>query len=204
MNKFFKIAACALSLLFAGISANVNAQNDELLTMDKSIRQMMDFYDADTIMVVLPDNYKISSEDEAEIKSFVFWKRKPAYIFRNESSLKPSDMKRHLHFFGPCYKFKNKELIDVPFTLEANGFSYMDEMYSKPEHAFYYMHSNGKRLYTCRNGENQPLTYIRRMAGAYQLYVFNGNDLLVPALPLEIEQRISSRVWFRAGQLAAK
>jgi len=41
------------------------------------------------------------------------------------------------------------------------------------------------------------------MAGAYQLYIFSGNKMVLPVVPEEMEQRIASRVWFHIGRMSS-
>jgi hypothetical protein len=193
--------------LFCGImimlATNVKANPDSLTTMDKNLAQMIRFYATDTIVVVLPDEYSINKSDETEIVNFVFWKQKPAYVFKYESDLTPSDFKKHLHFFGPCFRFGNSVTSEMPFTIGAHGFSFNGIAYQQPDDAFYYMSSSGNLLFTCRNGENFPLSYARCMAGAYQLYIFSGNKMVLPDVPEEMEQRIASRVWFHIGRMTS-
>ena len=57
----------------------------------------------------------------------------------------------------------------------------MGRKFDQPQDAFYYMHPSGQRIYTCRNGEEHPLVYIGFLAGAYQLYVFHGNEIVYSA-----------------------
>ncbi|KAF0204445.1 MAG: hypothetical protein FD170_350 [Bacteroidetes bacterium] len=191
---------CGMMMMLA---ANVKANPDGLTAMDKNIQQMISFYAADTIIVVLPDGYSIIKSDEDEIRNFVFWKQKPAYIFKQESELTPSDLQKHLHFFGPCFGFTNSFDSEIPFAINAHGFSFNGTDYQNPEDAFYFMNTAGNRLYTCRNGENFPLSYARCMAGAYQLYIFSGSKMVLPDVPEEMEQRIASRVWFHIGRMTS-
>jgi hypothetical protein len=185
------------------LATNVKANPDSLTTMDKNLAQMIRFYATDTIVVVLPDGYSINKSDEREIMNFVFWKQTPAYVFKHESDLTSSDFKKHLHFFGPCFRFSWSVASEIPFSIDDQGFSFNGIAYQQPDDAFYYMSSSGKRLYTCRNGENFPLLYVRYMAGAYQRYIFSGNKMVLPAVPQEMEQRIASRVWFHIGRMTS-
>jgi len=195
----------AISLLFSimMLAANVTASPDSLATMDKNLAQMIAFYSTDTIIVVLPDDYSIHERDEAEIRNFVFWKQKPAYVFKQESDLTSSDFHKHLHFFGPCFRFTCSVASEIPFAIDSRGFSFNGIAYQQPDDAFYYMSSMGNRLFTCRNGENIPLSYVRHMAGAYQRYIFRGNTMVLPVMPEEAAQRIASRVWFHIGRMTA-
>ncbi|NTW23834.1 MAG: hypothetical protein HGA37_03965 [Lentimicrobium sp.] len=199
----FKTIAISLLCSTMMLAANALSNPDSLTTMDKNIAQMTGFYATDTIIVVLPDDYSINARDEAEIRNFVFWKQKPVYVFKNESDLTPSDFHKHLQFFGPCFRFTYPLASEIPFTIDALGFSFNGIAYQQPDDAFYYMNSSGNRLFTCRNGENIPLLYVRHMAGAYQRYIFSGNSVVLPVVPEEAVQRIASRVWFNIGRMAA-
>ncbi|GAP42032.1 hypothetical protein TBC1_11160 [Lentimicrobium saccharophilum] len=191
-------------LLLLSLSSKATNNPDGFVTMDKNIRQMISFYDSDTIILVIPDHYRISENDMNEIRNFVFWKQKPEYIVKCESELNDSDLRFNLHFFGPCCRFSGAHFSGTPFAVSEKGFTFGGTGFTQPEDAFYFMNSSGNRLYTCRNGENTPLSYTRYMAGAYQLYIFSGERIVVPALPQETEHRIASMVWFHTGRIASQ
>jgi len=199
----FKTTAITFFCGMMMLAANVNANPDGFTSMDKNLQQMISFYSADTIVVVLPDGYSLNTRDEEEIRNFVFWKHKPAYVFKCESELTPADLKKNLQFFGPCTIFTRSFASETPFTIDDQGFSFDGDKYHNPEDAFYFMSNSGKRLYTCGNGDNAPLTYTKFMAGAYQLYIFSGNKMVLPVVPEEMEQRIASRVWFHIGRMSS-
>ncbi|MHC1777232.1 MAG: hypothetical protein AB9834_17655 [Lentimicrobium sp.] len=199
----FKTTAISLLFSMMMLAANATANPDSLTSMDKNLIQMIGFYSTDTIIVVLPDDYSINERDAAEIVNFVFWKQKPAYVFKQESGLTPSDYHKHLQFFGPCFRFSCSVASEIPFTIDSLGFSFNGIAYHQPDDAFYYMSSSDNRLFTCRNGENIPLSYVRHMAGAYQRYIFRGNTMVLPVMPEEAAQRIASRVWFHIGRMTA-
>ncbi|MDY0103423.1 MAG: hypothetical protein RBS07_10830 [Lentimicrobium sp.] len=146
--------------------------------MDDSLKAMLHFYDADTILVILPDNYTIHQKDAHAIETFVFWKNKPTYTYKHESELNAADTLKRLQFFGPAFKFSPKTFSDIPFQISENGFAFNGQPFNHPNDALYYMHPSGKRIYTCRNGQEHPLVYIGFLAGAYQLYVFHGNEII--------------------------
>jgi hypothetical protein len=199
----FRTTAISLFCGMMMLAANVNANPDGFTSMDKNLQQMISFYSADTIVVVLPDGYSLNTRDEEEIRNFVFWKHKPAYVFKCESELTPADLKKNLQFFGPCTRFTRSFASETPFTIDDQGFSFDGDNYHNPEDAFYFMSNSGNRLYTCGNGDNAPLTYTKFMAGAYQLYIFSGNKMVLPVVPEEMEQRIASRVWFHIGRMSS-
>lgn len=176
LKNILPIASILFMLLFLNPAASSQVQG--FVPMDDSLKTMLHFYDEDTILVVLPDNYTIRENDAQAIEDFVFWKDKPTYIYKHESGLISSDTSKRLQFFGPLYKFSKRILSDIPFGMEANGFSFLGRKFDQPQDAFYYMHPSGKRIYTCRNGEEHPLVYIGFLAGAYQLYVFQGNEII--------------------------
>lgn len=154
------------------------AQVAGFVPMDDSLKAMLHFYDADTILVVVPDNYTIQDNDAHTIENFVFWKDKPTYAYKHESELQAMDTLKRIQFFGPAFKFSPKTFSDIPFQIIEDSFEFLGRKFTRPQDAFYYMHPSGKQIYTCRNGEDHPLVYIGFLAGAYQLYVFHGNEII--------------------------
>jgi len=180
-----------LTLILTGLNITLNAQVKGFVAMDDSVKAMFEFYKVDTILVVLPDAYTISKNNAEAVENFVFWKNKPVYQYKHESALQPNDFEKNLQFFGPVFKFRNKSLLDIPFGIEAQGFSYKGRSFQKPEDAFYYMHPSLRKMYTCQNGDEHPLAYLGFLAGAYQLYIWNGNEIVYSGFetsPTSVEQ----------------
>lgn len=146
--------------------------------MDESMQQLLHFYQADTIIVVVPNGYEVKESDQKLIESFAFWMESLTYIYKQESVLETADLEKHLQYFGPVFLFETDILTETPFKVEKNGFSYRGRKFKNPDDSFYYMNSAATRIYTCRNGEDHPLVYIEYLAGGvYPLYVFSGNSI---------------------------
>lgn len=173
MNKIFIISVLLLHMAYT-----VWSQPSGFIAMDDSVKLMVRFYETDTIVVVSPDGYIIRPEDSTAIRGFVFWKEKPVYVFRQESKLKKADYEQHLQYFGSCFRFSTAAMDGLPFGIERNGFSFNGRQFGNSNDAFYYINNQATRIYTCRNGEEHPLAYIGFMAGAYQFYVFTGNQII--------------------------
>ena len=165
-------------IMLCSLSLPASTQVPGFVPMDDSLKAMLHFYDADTILVVLPDDYMIKESDTHALENFVFWKDKPIYTYKHESELQTMDTLKRIQFFGPASEFSPKTFADVPFQIVEDGFEFKGQIFTQPQDAFYYMHPSGKRIYTCRNGEDHPLVYIGFLAGAYQLYVFHGNEII--------------------------
>lgn len=178
MNLSMKLFYHGILLLILAFSKPITAQLPVFVPMDDSVKLMVRFYETDSVVVVLPDGYKVNPEDSTAICNFVFWKEKPVYLFMHESSLTPGDYSKHLKFFGPCYKFSGTRMKETPFQIEKTGFSISGRHFNGNNDAFYYINSEANRVYACRNGENQPLAYLGYMAGPYQFYVFSGNNIV--------------------------
>jgi len=179
MDKVFNsVLVKVLLLLQMSISVNAWSQPAGFVAMDDSVKLMVRFYETDTIVVVLPDGYNIKPEDSIAVSGFVFWKEKPVYVFIQESLLTASDYEKHLQYFGPCFRFSTAAMDGLPFGIVQNGFSFNGRQFGHPNDAFYHINNQATRIYTCRNGEKHPLAYIGFMAGAYQFYVFSGNQII--------------------------
>lgn len=173
-----KLFSLGILLFVLAFSKPSTAQLPVFVPMDDSVKLMVRFYETDSVIVVLPDGYKVKPEDSTAICNFVFWKEKPVYVFRHESSLTPDEYSKHLKFFGPCYKFSGNRMKETLFQIEKTGFSFNGRHFNGNNDAFYYINSEANRVYACRNGENQPLAYLGYMAGPYQFYVFSGNNIV--------------------------
>lgn len=179
MKRILKsVFITVLVLLQISCSVKSWSQPAGFVAMDDSVKLMVRFYETDTIVVVLPDGFSIKTEDSVAVCGFVFWKEKPVYVFRQESSLKKADYEKHLQYFGPCFRFSKEAVDGLPFGIERNGFSFNGRQFGHTNDAFYYINNQASRIYTCRNGEDHPLAYIGFMAGAYQFYVFSGNQII--------------------------
>ncbi len=178
MKPLTILQGCTIIFMLCIIIPPAGAQVPGFIPMDDSLKAMLHFYDADTILVVLPDDYMIKESDTHALENFVFWKDKPIYTYKHESELQTMDTLKRIQFFGPAYKFSPKTFSDIPFQIIEDGFEFKGRRFCKAQDAFYYMHPSGKRIYTCRNGEDHPLVYIGFLAGAYQLYVFHGNEII--------------------------
>jgi hypothetical protein len=179
MRRIFNsVFITVLLLLQISFTLKSWSQPAGFIAMDDSVKLMFRFYETDTIIVVLPEGYSIKPEDSVAVCGFVFWKDKPAYVFRNESLLKKADYEKHLQYFGPCFRFSKAAMDGLPLGIERNGFSFNGRQFGHPDDAFYHINNQATRIYTCRNGEEHPLAYIGFMAGAYQFYVFSGNQII--------------------------
>jgi hypothetical protein len=179
MRRIFKsVFITVLLLLQISFTVKSWSQPTGFIAMDDSVKLMVRFYETDTIIVVLPDGYNIKQEDSSAVCGFVFWKEKPVYVFRHESLLKKADYEKHLQYFGPCFLFSKAAMDGLPFGIEHNGFSFAGRQFEHPDDAFYHINKQATRIYTCRNGDEHSLAYIGFMAGAYQFYVFSGNQII--------------------------
>lgn len=157
-----------------------SAQVVEFVAMDESMRQLLSFYNTDTIIVVLPNGYEVKQNDMNSLENFAFWRENLVYIYKQESALHAMDLVKHLQLFGPAFLFENEIFTGSPFDTLQNGFSYKGRKFIKPKDSFYYMNNDATRIYTCRNSDDMPLVYNEHLAGGvYQLYVFNGSNIIL-------------------------
>jgi hypothetical protein len=166
-------------ILLLFLVSPLNAQVPEFVSMDGSMQQLLNFYQTDTILVVIPNGCEMQEDDKETIEKFAFWMNDLKYIYILEADLHTNHKTKHLQFFGPAYLFETACLAEIPFKVENKGFSYQGRKFLKPEDSFYYMNNEATRIYTCTNGDSQPPVYIEYLAGGvYQLYVFNGSNIV--------------------------
>ncbi len=170
-------AILLLLILFPEMS---RGQKEQFIPGDESFSLTLAFHRCDTVTVVIPDSYKLTSADRNDIENYVFWgqhQAKPVYIYKKEADLKPSDFSKHIQLYGPFAAFHTPLLLRVPVQQTEAGFRIGNELFEQPDDAFFYLSSDSCRLYTCRNSTAIPNHYVRFGAGNYQLFVFRGNEL---------------------------
>ncbi|MEZ5072695.1 MAG: hypothetical protein R2751_17480 [Bacteroidales bacterium] len=147
--------------------------------MDETMARMIDFYRTDTLVVVLPDGYALSRDERNTLEGFVFWEEGPVHVYVPESELDTADTARHPSFSDPSKVCRSRRLGD-PFPAHGTGISIPGQNLRRKRGRFYRMGVEGTRIYTCHNGDRASLTYVSFLAGgAYPLYVFQGNELLL-------------------------
>jgi hypothetical protein len=166
-----------LSLLILICSmTRINAQSPYFYPMDENFELIQDFYKTDTILVVFPDSEPMSFKDKQDVENFIFWGKKPDFIFKKESDLVPKDLEKHLQIYGAIFKFKNS-YSKLPIRVSGEYFSYKTESFHKSNDAFYYLTDNAKVLYTCRNKQSTLNPFLIYGIGAYQFYLFSNNEI---------------------------
>ncbi len=107
-----KIRTLAIVLSIAAIIffSRAAAQESQFVPMDDYYSLMVKFHSVDTVLVVFPSGNLITKADSAFITGFVFWGKQPHYLFKEEHSLKSSDYKMNIQFFGAYYLFSNKQI----------------------------------------------------------------------------------------------
>lgn len=175
-----KISNCILQVILLSCLFDLSmAQFPGFVAMDESMQQLIHFYQADTILVITPNDFEMRQEDKASLEKFAFWMPDLKYMYIRESELTFSNEEKHLQFFGPAYLFETGCLSDIPFQVEEKGFSYQGRKFLKPGDSFYYMNNEATRIYTCSNCSSAPPVYTEYLAGGvYQLYVFSESHLI--------------------------
>lgn len=177
-----KVILTAITLLFISLLSKAQSETYSLkhfVPMDDSMKQMIAFYAADTILVISPDTYLLTNEDKKIIESFVFWKQPPIHVYKTASELFPEDSLYHRQYVGPLYMFQPDVLPNLPVNILPVGFSYCGHSFTDPRDALYYMHPSGKMIFTNNNSPQAGFPYVSYLAGgAYPFYVFNGNQIV--------------------------
>ncbi len=141
----------------------------------------MEFFKTDTVVVVTPDNFRLTDSNKMEIecyKNFSGQACKPAYKFLKESDLKPSDYYKHILLYGSFRDFTNKNFLNIPVKKTLFGFKFKDTTFSGPNDAFYYINTVASRMYICKNSQQSSINIFSMGIGAYPLHVFRGNEVV--------------------------
>lgn len=154
------------------------AQIPGFVPMDETMQSLIDFYNTDTIFVIVPDDLELSREIRQSVENFSFWRKDQVYEWIHESDFRDVKPDRHLQFYGPLNQFKGNILASTPFMIIEGGFSIQGRKFTHPEDSFYYMEPSSSRIYTISNQVAGVHPYTGYLAGgAYTLYVFSGNQL---------------------------
>ena len=154
------------------------AQIPGFVPMDETMQLLIDFYNTDTIIVIVPDDLKMSRDIRQSVENFSFWRKDLVYEWVHESNFRDLKPDRHLQFYGPLNQFKDNILASTPFTIAERGFSTQGKKFMQPEDSFYYMDTSSIRIYTISNQAAGVHPYTGYLAGgAYNLYVFSRNQL---------------------------
>jgi hypothetical protein len=158
----------------------VYAQIPGYVQGDENYTLTLAFHKVDTLLVVVPHNYKITEQEKTDIENYVFWdqyQKKPVYIYKTELELIQGDELRHLQFYGPFNEFQLAEIQNIPIKQVVGGFLFNNELFTKPTDSFFYLNDEATRLYTCRNSTQEFHQYTNYAAGYFSLYIFRGNDV---------------------------
>lgn len=159
---------------------STHAQIPGYIQGDEDYTLTLAFHKADTVLVVVPHNYHITKQEKTDIENYVFWEqyqKKPIYLYKTEAEFKPDDAARNLQFYGPFFDFELAEIQNIPFKQIEDGFLFNNEIFNKPEDAFFYINDEATRLYTCRNSTQVWHQYTNYAAGYFQLYIFRGIEV---------------------------
>lgn len=153
------------------------SQNFKFVKTDETFQLAQKFANADTIIIVIPDMPVIDSSDLKLINEWNLWGNKA--IYKKESKLKRDDFQSHIHFLGPINQFKTIEPNQIPIKMDKLGFSFHSKSFSQINDAFYYISDDATRFYTLGNSYYATDQLKRHILGAYQLYIFRDNEMLL-------------------------
>lgn len=177
MKKLTKIWLIGISMF---LTCSLQAQIPDYIEGDENYTLTLAFHKVDTLIVVVPHNYKITDQEKTDIENYVFWEqyqKKPFYTYKTEMELTQKDQSGNLQFYGPFSDFQLAEIQNIPIKQVTEGFIFNNEVFSKPTDAFFYINDEANRLYTCRNSIQVFHQYANLAAGYFQLYIFRGTEL---------------------------
>jgi len=159
---------------------SLQAQIPGYVQGDENYTKTLAFHKVDTLLVVVPQKYKITDQEKTDIENYVFWdqyQKKPFYTYKTEIELTQKDHSGNLQFYGPFCDFQLAEIQNIPIKQVIDGFMFNNEVFSQPTDAFFYMNDEATRLYTCRNSTQVRHQYSNFAAGYFPLYIFRGSEL---------------------------
>lgn len=186
MKTHFAFAlATAITILFLISFQTSFASNQNCHASQHSLATK--FFGTDTILVVLPNSFTLTESDKNNIESHTMLaenQEKPTYIYKHESGVNASDVKKHILLYGSFHCFERKDLLRIPVKKHKNGFRFNNTVYNQPIDAFFYVNQRATRMYICKNSEKAGHEFFSVGAGAYPLHIFRGTEVLVTGVYL--------------------
>ncbi len=162
------------------ISFAAVSQSGKFAPLDENFSRGLEFHKTDTILVVYPDSYILSSSDSIFIEAYPFWGDflpTPVYTYKCESELDPSDEEKKRQYYGPFFLFSEKAITDIPIKKCDQGFSAIGQEFTNPQDALVYYTDDAKRFFVCKNnGAWFPLRTLP--VGFYPFNILRGNEFL--------------------------
>lgn len=141
------------------------------------------FFNADTIVVVSPEQCQPTLTDRADLEKVVFWEApqsRPVYVYKSESDLTRKDKKRHLLFIGCLHQFQRREFFgNIPVSKDADGFRVDNSYFTRPSDSFFYVNAKANRMYLCKNSPASRHAFFSIGGTPYPLHVFSNNRLVL-------------------------
>jgi hypothetical protein len=179
-NKLVK-TVLAVALFFMVQSVTFAAGRSNRVSENENI-PVVNFFSADTILVVVPANGCMSTEETALIENTVFWHinhYRPVYVYKKESELTKTDKKKHILFYGCFSDFNSREFIQLPVHKIKNGFRVNKKRYDKAEDSFFFVNNQATRMYLCKNSPTASHQFFAIGGTPYPLHVFSDNQLVL-------------------------
>jgi hypothetical protein len=173
-TSILKSIVLALIML---VTYNVTeAANAKSSTVTNKRVPVIEFFSADTIVVVSPDNCSLCSDAQADIENAVFWQLnhyRPVYVYKTESQLTRMDQKQHLLFYGCLHQFNRKEFFNIPVRKTARGFQFKGNAFESETDEFFYINKSANRMYLCGNSPQQVHSFFSKGGTSYPLHIFS-------------------------------
>lgn len=140
------------------------------------------FFNADTIVVVSPENCAPTATDKDDLESVVFWDtdhRRPVYVYKSEFELTRKDKKHHMLFIGCLNQFQRRENFNIPISRAGKGFRIDNRQFDRPSDAFFYINPKADRMYLCKNTPDARHRFFEIGGTPFPLHVFSDNRLVL-------------------------
>jgi hypothetical protein len=186
MKSIFNLAAAVFTFTF--LLSNMSVYGGiKLNPSEKRTTYTMKFYRTDTVLVVVPDSFKLTETGKNDIESYVYFEKKqnkPVYVYKPESEVNAKDMKKHILIYGSLCCFQRKEFLRIPVEKTLEGFKFQGQKFEQPNDAFYYVNERATRLYLCKNSKQIQSEIFSIGIGNYPLHVFRGNEIVLTGVYL--------------------
>ncbi len=175
----FRLSVFAV-LLFTGI--HVYSSDNMFSSSDKNQTLLIEFFETDTVLIVVPETCELSAIDKADIENAIFWENdqfRPEFVYRSEYEVTKKDLKKHVLFYGCLNQFRRNELFSTPLKKAKNGFRFNNKKFDHPSDAFFYVNNKADRMYLCKNDINARHQFFSMGSTPYQMHIFSDDKIVI-------------------------
>jgi hypothetical protein len=175
----FKLSVFAV-LLFTGVHVYSSSRMSASTKSNQTL--LVEFFETDTIIIVVPEACELNAIDKADIENVIFWENdqlRPDFVYLSESEVTKKDLKKHVLFYGCITKFQRNEFFKIPLKKSKSGFRFNNRKFDHQSDSFFYVSSKADRMYLCKNDANARHQFFSMGGTPYPMHIFSDDKIVV-------------------------